>query len=142
MDVQGTCLCGECAWTAEVDPKRIFICHCTDCQVVSGSAFRTTALIASESFAMTKGELRSFVKTTENGSPRELGFCPTCGTHVFGRPPDGGPGAMSLRVGSLAQRAELVPVAGVWCRSRRDWLDGLADMPGLDTQPGVQPKRD
>jgi hypothetical protein len=49
---------------------------------------------------------------------------------------------MSLRVGSLAQRAELAPVAGVWCRSRRDWLDGLADMPGLDTQPGVQPKRD
>ena len=43
---------------------------------------------------------------------------------------------MTLRVGTLAQRAELAPVARLWCRSALPWLDGLAELPGLETQPG------
>ena len=137
MEVNGSCLCGACAWSAEVDPKRIFVCHCDDCQIQSGSAFRTTASIDPASFTLTRGELRTFTKTAESGAGRALAFCATCGTHAYGGPGDGGAGMMSLRLGPLDRRDELKPVLQVWCRSKQTWVDELADLPALATQPGV-----
>ena len=40
MKVDGRCHCGFLSYVAEVDPEQVEICHCTDCQTLSGSAFR------------------------------------------------------------------------------------------------------
>ena len=40
MKVHGTCHCGQITFEAEVDPDRASICHCTDCQILSGSPYR------------------------------------------------------------------------------------------------------
>ncbi len=40
MKIDGHCYCGEITFEAEVDPNGLNICHCTDCQTLSGSAFR------------------------------------------------------------------------------------------------------
>src|ERR1700730_6936527 len=40
MKIDGRCHCGEITFEAEVDPDALHICHCTDCQTLSGSAFR------------------------------------------------------------------------------------------------------
>ena len=37
MKIEGGCHCGYIAYEAEVDPERVLICHCTDCQTLSGS---------------------------------------------------------------------------------------------------------
>jgi hypothetical protein len=37
---------------AEIDPSRVDICHCTDCQTLSGSAYRTTVPVEAEQFTM------------------------------------------------------------------------------------------
>ena len=39
MNVDGTCLCGQIQFEADIDPKTTTICHCTDCQINSGTAF-------------------------------------------------------------------------------------------------------
>ena len=39
MKVEGACHCGFISVEAEIDPKKVSICHCTDCQTISGSAF-------------------------------------------------------------------------------------------------------
>ena len=44
MQINGNCHCGAVSFTAEIDPSRVMICHCTDCQVMSGSAFRTSSV--------------------------------------------------------------------------------------------------
>lgn len=137
MKVDGECLCGACTFTAEVDPGRVVLCHCDDCQRQSGCAFRTIALVDRASFRLGKGRLQTWVKTSESGAKRVLAFCPDCGTHVYGAPPEGQPGPMSLRVGALAQREALPPMGQVWCRSRLDWLDGVNDLPRFATQPGA-----
>ena len=41
MKIDGGCHCGYIAYEAEADPAKAMICHCTDCQTLSGSAFRT-----------------------------------------------------------------------------------------------------
>ncbi len=40
MKIDGRCHCGEITFEAEVDPHAMLICHCTDCQTLTGSAYR------------------------------------------------------------------------------------------------------
>ena len=42
MKVDGHCHCGEITFEAEVDPDAVNICHCTDCQTLSGTAFASS----------------------------------------------------------------------------------------------------
>jgi hypothetical protein len=35
------CQCGYIIYEAEIDPEKLMIRHCSDCQTLSGSAFRT-----------------------------------------------------------------------------------------------------
>jgi hypothetical protein len=41
MKIDGRCHCGNITFEAEVDPATAAICHCIDCQTLSGTAFRT-----------------------------------------------------------------------------------------------------
>ena len=45
MNVDGACHCGKLAYEAEIDPERIGVCHCVDCQLLSGTAFRIAARV-------------------------------------------------------------------------------------------------
>ena len=40
MKIDGRCHCGYITYEADIDPDKTLICHCTDCQTLSGSAFR------------------------------------------------------------------------------------------------------
>ncbi len=136
MQVDGACLCGAVSFRAEVEPGRVFVCHCTDCQTHSGTAFRTTALTDRDAFELLSGEIREYVKTAESGASRALGFCPACGTALYGGPGPGTRGPLSLRTGALRQRDALPPVAQVWCRSAQAWLERLDKLPRIERQPG------
>src|SRR6185369_12191570 len=108
MKVDGKCLCGFLTYEAQVDPGSVLICNCTDCQTLSGSAFRVT--VQATDFRLLSGSPTTYVKVAASGRKRVLAFCPTCGTSVSTRPPDGETGYYGLRVGSLTQRASLVPM--------------------------------
>ena len=69
MYVEGGCHCGAISFTAEVDPSRVMVCHCTDCQILSGSPFRAVVPAPIETFTL-KGEPRSYIKTAESGIKR------------------------------------------------------------------------
>ncbi len=137
MKVHGRCLCGKVRYSAEVDPANVFVCHCSDCQIQSGTSFRTTVLMDPSRFDLEAGEIRTFEKTAESGRSRSLGFCPECGTAIYGGPGKGASGPLSLRLGPLAERDQLVPVAQAWCRSAQPWLDRLSELPRFDKQPGL-----
>ena len=86
MKVQGGCHCGKISYEAEIDPNTASICHCTDCQTLSGSAFRTTALTREGGLRLLSGELKTYVKVAQSGAKRLQGFCPECGSPVPARP--------------------------------------------------------
>jgi hypothetical protein len=50
MKIDGHCHCGETIFEAEVDPTALTICHCTDCQTITGSAFRANITASAEHF--------------------------------------------------------------------------------------------
>ena len=63
MKVNGSCHCGTITVEGEADPDKVSICHCTDCQTGTGSAFRVSVPIPGDKFKMS-GQPTSYVKTT------------------------------------------------------------------------------
>ncbi|MBA8901396.1 GFA family protein [Phyllobacterium sp. P30BS-XVII] len=126
MKVDGSCHCGKIKFEAEIDPNSVTICHCTDCQRLTGTAFRVSVPAAASSLHFITGMPKTYRKTADSGRQRMQGFCGDCGTPIYSTSTDEHPTHYGLRVGSLAQRNELVPRAEVWLRSALPWLP---DMP-------------
>ena len=55
MKIDGHCHCGRIAFEAEVDPTAVTICHCTDCQKLTGSAFRANIQAPAAHFVLRSG---------------------------------------------------------------------------------------
>jgi len=127
MKIDGRCHCGNLTYEAEVDLASVIICHCTDCQTLSGSAFRTIVQTRPDTFRFLSGTPTVYVKTGESGRKRALTFCPTCGTPIYSAPDGGSEKVVGLRVGTIRQRDQLVPKHQFWFRSARAWLP---DLPG------------
>ncbi len=134
MNIEGACHCGQITFRAEVDPNQVEICHCTDCQTLSGTAYRTSVPPEEGTFELLTGELKMYAKTADNGSIRVLSFCPECGTPIYSSPPEGTPGFFGIRVGAIKQRNQLVPKSQYWVRSAQTWTQDLSDMPKTETQ--------
>src|SRR5215211_187887 len=101
MRIDGGCHCGFITYEAEADPQKTTVCHCTDCQTLSGSAFRTVAPgITQDQFRMLSGQPTVYVKTGESGAKREQAFCPRCGSPIYSSAPGGGPKVYNIRVGT------------------------------------------
>lgn len=134
MKVTGRCRCGEIAFEAEVDPNAAHICHCRDCQTLTGSAFRVALQVPPGKFRLLKGDPKIYIKVADNGSHRGHAFCGACGSPVYRFPTDNNP-TYSLRVGSLSQRAELgAPQRHYWVKRRLPWVTHLGDIPGFQGQ--------
>ena len=132
MKVQGSCHCGDVTYEAEVDPNSVHICNCTDCQKLTGSAFRIT--VHAPKFELTTGQPKVYVKTADSGSRRRHSFCPNCGTPVNSTADTDNPLSYSLRVGCLNERALLAPKKRNWLRSALSWAQNVSTLPATDTQ--------
>ena len=134
MQVDGQCHCGRVTYEAVVDPDRVTVCHCTDCQALSGTPYRVSVPAAAESFVLRTGQPKIYVKTAESGTRRAHAFCADCGSPIYSSaivdPP-----SYSLRVGCLRQRNDLPPVRQIWCRSSLAWSEDLRAVPKSATQP-------
>ena len=122
MKVQGECHCGAIAYEAEVEPGTMTVCHCLDCQIQSGSAFRANIAAPAATFRLLRGTPRTYVKTAASGNQRVLAFCEVCGTSHYAHAVDR-PSAYSLRSGTLKQRHELgTPQREIWTQRKLGWV--------------------
>jgi hypothetical protein len=99
MKIDGGCHCGAITYEAEVDPEKTSICHCTDCQQLTGTAFRVSVRVPEENYRITRGTPKVYIKN--------------------------GPKVYGIRVGTARQRDELVPKTQYWHRSALHWLPEL-----------------
>jgi hypothetical protein len=127
MKVEGRCHCGEITYEAVVDPGRVALCHCADCQMLTGSAYRVTVPASAGTFVLRTGLPKTYVKTAESGAKRTHAFCPSCGSPIYSAA-TADPQVYSLRVGCLRQRAELLPARQQWCQSALPWSMNLSEI--------------
>lgn len=128
MKVEGGCHCGYLRYEAEIDPADVGVCHCTDCQGLTGSAFSTYVFAPGRTFRMLGGQPKIYVKTAESGNRRAQAFCPECGTRIYACADVEKPERYNLRVGTIRQRRSLAPRTQIWCRSALDWVMDLASV--------------
>ncbi len=133
MKIDGGCHCGYITYIAEIDPDNVGICHCTDCQTLSGSAFRISVRATKDAFSLRSGQPKIYVKTAESGNKRAQAFCPDCGTSIYAADVTD-PEVFNIRVGTVHQRAELRPKSQGWCRSALDWVMDLHSIRQFDKQ--------
>ena len=82
MKIDGGCSCGAITIEGEADPEKVQICHCTDCQTSTGTAFRVSIPVPGNTFKMT-GQPNYYLKTTaDSGKPRLQAFCGKCGSPI------------------------------------------------------------
>jgi len=125
MKIDGKCHCGHIAYEAEIDPSQVYICHCTDCQAISGTAFRWAVPVAEAAFTLLSGKPKTYIKKSESGATSHQLFCPECASPLYSFSAGDGPKFLNLRLGTARQRAELKPKAEYWCRSAQPWAANL-----------------
>jgi hypothetical protein len=135
VKINGSCHCGYITIEGEADPAKTTICHCTDCQTGTGSAFRVSVPVPGATFKMS-GEPTTYLKTTaDSGNPRLQAFCPRCGSPIYSTTPGDGPQPFyTVRVGILRQRDQFQPTRQNWFRSAQSWVTGLAALHTNDKQ--------
>jgi hypothetical protein len=135
MRVQGRCHCGAITYEAELEPGTVNVCHCLDCQMLTGSAFRANISAAAERFRILTGKPRQYIKVADSGARRVHAFCENCGAPVYSCAPES-PKSYSLRLGALSEKEALGrPHRQIWTRRRLSWLPRLEGVPEIDGQP-------
>ena len=129
MHIDGGCHCGHIKFEAEIDPNAVSVCHCTDCQQLTGAAYRVNVRAASRDFKLSGGPPSIYIKTAESGAKKAHAFCPRCGTPLYSTTPEPEPTVYGLRVGTLRQRAQLPPQRQGWCRSAMPWSMNIEAVP-------------
>jgi hypothetical protein len=133
MKIDGHCHCGRIAFEAEVDPETVALCHCTDCQSLSGSPYRASIAAPAAHFVL-RGEPKTYVKIAENGARRRQAFCGDCGAPIYSCAAEN-PKSYTLRIGSINQRAAFSPPRlQIWRGSALPWVDSLADIPANEQE--------
>jgi hypothetical protein len=133
MKVHGSCHCGRIRFEAEADPEQVAICHCTDCQKLTGCAWRVSVTVPGSGFTLLAGQPKVYVKTAESGTRRAHRFCPDCGTPLYACP-EIDPKTFTLRIGCLDERAGLPPRRQIWCRSALPWSSDISGVPSRAQQ--------
>ena len=135
MKIDGGCSCGAIKIEGEADPEKTQICHCTDCQTSTGTAFRVSIPVPGATFKMT-GQPNHYLKTTaDSGKPRLQAFCGSCASPIYSTTPgEGVQPSYMVRVGILRQRDQLLPRRQNWFRSARSWVLNLDAVPKNEKQ--------
>jgi hypothetical protein len=130
MKIDGQCHCGQVTFAAEVDSTVLTICHCTDCQRLTGSAFRANVSVPASHFVL-HGTVTTYLKTAESGNKRRHAFCGTCGSPIYACAMEN-PQTYSLRIGTITQRDAFSPKRQIWRRSALPWVDTVGAVPASE----------
>jgi len=130
MKIDGACHCGHVTYEATIDPARVGICHCTDCQTLTGAAYRVTVTTERENLTLAGGAPKVYEKISERGRKRLQYFCPECGSPILVTGEGDDAATWGIRWGSIRQRRELAPRRQMWTSSALPWVDHVGELPG------------
>jgi hypothetical protein len=134
MHIDGSCHCGYITFEAEIDPERVTVCHCADCQTLSGGPYRASVPAQPDKFKILSGKPAEYVKVAESGRKRVQAFCPRCGSPIYATGVDDPKAPYNIRAGVVRQRDQLVPKRQIWTASQQSWVGGLPSLPGIPGQ--------
>jgi hypothetical protein len=131
LPLLGGCLCGAVRYSLSGAPVLVHVCHCHDCQSISGSAYSLTVLVPAAALAFT-GPVETFTRTTARGREVRHTACAHCRAGLTSNDV-ARPDFTGLRAGTLDDAGWAVPIAQTFVSSAIPW----AVIPGVEQ---VDPK--
>ncbi len=130
---EGGCLCGEVRYRLTEDALGLHVCHCTNCQRITGSGFLMSMPVHRRALEVVRGTTRLFAFTTEDGLAKRDHRCAACGGPVWSetRFPD----VLAVQAGTLDDTSWLRPAAHIWTRSAQPWVEIPADALRYEGRP-------
>jgi hypothetical protein len=136
-NISGHCLCGQVTYSAEGEPLAQAICHCTNCQRQTGTAFSVVIGVPAGAFNVEGPTLASFATTGElHGTETLRHFCSACGSPIYSSV-EAMPDVVYVKAGTLDDASWLEPNAEVWARSAQPWSPRLDGGVQFETMPGA-----
>ena len=71
LPLTGGCQCGGVRYEIKAAPLSLYVCHCTECQRQSGSAFALSLAVPRDAFAVVRGT-PGYVAARARERPRHL----------------------------------------------------------------------
>ncbi len=123
--ISGSCLCGAVRYSTSAEPAMMAVCHCTDCQKQSGSAFSINVLVPHDQIEVEGEALTQFDVKGDSGENVSRNFCNLCGSPLFNVLDHFG-GLAAIKAGTMDDSSWVKPGVQIWCDSARSWgvLDG------------------
>jgi hypothetical protein len=115
----GGCLCGAVRYECGGDPVVSLNCHCRDCQKATGGACSASVFVPIDSLTVT-GNVKYYEKVGDSGRSISRGFCPECGSALFGKPAVMA-GLVSIRPGTLDDPTLFRPGFDMYSASAQPW---------------------
>jgi hypothetical protein len=134
MAFKGHCLCGAVHYEASADPVAFMLCHCRDCQYISGGEPAAVAVVPKTSFKLTRGAVKGFTIKGDSGGQVIRQFCPECGTPMFSAL-EGNPQLWAIKAGTMDDPSVLKPTAFLWMKSAQPWAHKDSAIPAFEKQP-------
>lgn len=135
MKFTGGCYCKKVRYEVEGDPLIRGMCHCRQCQYISGGGANVMIAMPISGFRYTSGEPKSFARS-DLDTPVKRQFCPDCGTSLVSLPP-GMPDVVIIKVGTMDDPAEFgTPDIAFYCEDQQKFHYLPEDLPKFEKFPG------
>jgi hypothetical protein len=128
----GGCVCGAIRYEVSAEPLTMFNCHCRDCQRTSGGAFSAVVYVPRKAFKITQGTPHYYSTKSEIVGGNKRGFCPECGSRLFGGETDEGQGILAA---SLDDPTLFKPEVNMWTSDAQPWDQMDRNLPKFEKYP-------
>lgn len=130
----GGCQCGRVRYEIRSKPLTLYVCHCTECQKQSSSAFGMSMPVPREAVVILQGQLKEWSRVSQSGHQVTCSFCGECGTRLF-HSPARNPKIINVKPGTLDDTRWLQPVGNLWTQSAQKWVVLSENMLNYPAQP-------
>ena len=132
LPLAGGCQCGRVRYRMKAHPVVFYLCHCTECQRHTSSAFGESLRFRREDLDVDPG-LVCVSRMSDSGKERQGWFCPDCGVRIW-HGTSGSP-EINIKAGTLDDTSWLVPAGHIWCRSKQPFMKISEGELAYDAQP-------
>jgi hypothetical protein len=119
LPIEGGCQCGAARYRITGRPIVFYLCHCTECQRHTSSAFGESLRFSAGDVEI-NGEVATTWRMAESGRRRVGHFCPSCGVRLV-HGSEGG-SEVNIKAGTLDDTSWLYPAGHIWVRSAQRFM--------------------
>ena len=133
LPISGGCLCGAVRYEILAEPIGAGNCHCRTCQRSVGTAYMPVLFVPYQALKIS-GQYKEFATTSASGNTMNRGFCPECGTALFGRN-SGSDKIRPVNAATLDDPRVYQPHMDFWVSDAQPWDYMDPNLPKFDMNP-------